>query len=323
MSGLPTELGAAVAALLEARRHAPLAQRAQEISAKYRANAPSARVIGGMSDAVAYALSRMPATFAAVSAVLAQLQAQAPEFRVRTLLDAGAGPGTAAWAAAEAFTGLEAATLLDNNPAFLQLAEVLGRDHAVLSGAERVAGDLERFTFGESRFDLVTCAYALTELNDEALVGAVDRLWAHCGGVLAIIEPGRPRDYQRLMRVRDRLFAAGARIVAPCPHQGPCPLVAPDWCHFSVRLPRSRRHMRMKGASLAYEDEKFSYLVVARPEVDAAPAAGRIIRPPVVTKFSITLPTCRPDGTRDVVVVKRDGEAFRRARRLGWGDANG
>lgn len=117
MTGLPVELGTAIDSLLEGQRHGRLAQRAQQISAKYRANAPSAQAIGEMSDAVAYALSRMPATYAAVATVLGELQARAPAFRVRTLLDAGAGPGTAAWATAETFPEMEAATLLDTNPA--------------------------------------------------------------------------------------------------------------------------------------------------------------------------------------------------------------
>src|SRR5690606_23485222 len=94
-----------------------------------------------------------------------------------------------------------------------------------------------------------------------------------------------------------------------------------DWCHFSVRLDRSRQHRLMKGASLAYEDEKFSYLVAGRPEVVARPAAARVIAPPVASKHSIALRLCTGDGVEDVAIAKRDAEAFRRVRRLRWGDA--
>lgn len=320
MSELPAELRTALGTLLEGRGRGELAQRARHISQQYRANTPSARAVAGKSDAVAYALSRMPATYAATVAVLSELAARAPAFRAGTLLDAGSGPGTAAWAASEVFADLGAVTLLDGNPAFLELAGVLGDGHAVLGRAERRAGDITKFGLAGRRFDLVTCAYALTELGDAELDAATDRLWAHCGGALAIIEPGRPRDYRRLMLVRERLFAAGARIVAPCPHQRPCPLATPDWCHFSVRLPRSREHMRMKGASLPYEDEKFSYLVVARDTVAATPAHGRIIGPPEASKFAVTLPACGLEGVGKVLISKRDPEAFRRARRLDWGD---
>ena len=48
---------------------------------------------------------------------------------------------------------------------------------------------------------------------------------------------------------------------------------APDWCHFTQRLPRSRAHKQIKGAELPFEDEKFSYVALTR-----APAA-RASRP--------------------------------------------
>ncbi|MGI8802059.1 MAG: small ribosomal subunit Rsm22 family protein, partial [Solirubrobacteraceae bacterium] len=47
----------------------------------------------------AYAAYRAPATYAAVAAALTQVRLLRPEWRPRTLLDLGAGPGVAAWAA--------------------------------------------------------------------------------------------------------------------------------------------------------------------------------------------------------------------------------
>jgi ribosomal protein RSM22 (predicted rRNA methylase) len=274
-------------------------------------------VIGGADDAVAYALSRMPATYAAVSAVLEELQARAPEFAPKTLLDAGAGPGTAGWAVAEAFEGI-APTLMDHNRAFLTLAGTLAEGTA-LAGAELLEADLGRFEL-PTRYDLVTCAYALTELPDAEMLAAAERLWRHSDGVMALIEPGRPRDYQRLMAVRRRLIELGGRVLAPCPHEHDCPLAEPDWCHFSVRLSRSRDHMRMKGGTLGYEDEKYSYLVVARPGI-GAPAPGRVLRRPEENKFSVTLAVCGADALEARVVPSRDKPAFKAAKKLDWGDA--
>jgi ribosomal protein RSM22 (predicted rRNA methylase) len=209
-------------------------------------------------------------------------------------------------------------TLLDHNREFLQLAAVLAEAEG-RRDAEFVQSDLQRLAL-DRRFDLVTCAYALTELSDGGAAAVTERLWAHCDGVLAIVEPGRPRDYQRLMVARDRLIQLGGTLLAPCPHEQRCPLVAPDWCHFSIRLPRSREHMRMKGGTLGYEDEKFSYLIVARPDLAAAATAARVIKPPVETKFSVTLPLCTTEGLREPTVLKREGAAFKAARKLEWGD---
>lgn len=314
MSELPPGLAAVIRTLAEG--HSGLADRSGRISEHYRRAGASHGVVGEQSDAIAYALSRMPATFAAVSRVLEELQQRAPGFAPASLLDAGAGPGTAAWAAGESFGGLRK-TLFDHNREFLDLARTIAAEQS--DPAELLRDDLSGFALGRS-FDLVTCAYALTELGDTAVLDAAERLWRHTAGVLVIVEPGRPRDYQRLLAVRARLIERGGTVLAPCPHDAACPLVAPDWCHFSVRLSRSREHMRMKGGTLGYEDEKFSYLVVAHPGIgDRTPA--RVIRPPEENKFSVSLPLCAPDGAQLRVVASRDKSAFKAARKLRWGDA--
>lgn len=317
MTDLPAELSAAVRRLAEGRKG--LGDSSTRISKHYRQRGASRQVIGGADDAIAYALSRMPATYAAVSAVLAELKARAPDFAPRTLLDAGAGPGTAGWAVVEAFEDV-ASTLMDHNQAFLALAETLAEGSA-LAGAALVEADLSRFE-QQTRYDLVTCAYALTELPDAEMLAAAERLWRHCDGVLALIEPGRPRDYERLMAVRQRLIELGGRVLAPCPHEAPCPLVEPDWCHFSVRLSRTRDHMRMKGGTLGYEDEKFSYLILARNGI-GTPARGRVLRRPEENKFSVALSVCAPEGLEARVVPSRDKPAFKAAKKLDWGDAVG
>jgi ribosomal protein RSM22 (predicted rRNA methylase) len=315
MTDIPQALQQAVRELAAGQRG--LKERAGRISAHYRERGASRDVIGGSADVFAYALSRMPATYAAISAVLDELKARAPGFAPATLLDAGAGPGTAGWAAVEAFAGI-GPTLMDHNRSFLSLAGTLA-EGSPLAGAELIEADLGRFDL-KRRFDLVSCVYALTELSDAEMLAAADRLWRHCDGVLVIVEPGRPRDYQRLMAVRRRLLELQGRVLAPCPHENECPLVEPDWCHFSVRLNRSREHMRMKGGTLGYEDEKFSYLVVARPGIGER-APGRVLRRPEENKFSVTLAVCASDRLETRVVPSRDKPAFKAAKKLEWGDA--
>jgi ribosomal protein RSM22 (predicted rRNA methylase) len=317
VTDLPVELAVAVRRLAEGRKG--LADSSSRMSEHYRQRGSSRQVIGGADDAIAYALSRMPATYAAVSAVLDELKARAPDFAPATLLDAGAGPGTAGWAAVEAFTGIDA-TLMDHNRAFLGLARTLAEGSS-LAGAELVEADLARFDL-KRRFDLVSCVYALTELSDAEMLAAAERLWRHCDGALVLVEPGRPRDYRRLMAVRRRLIELEGRVLAPCPHENECPLVEPDWCHFSVRLRRTREHMRMKGGTLGYEDEKFSYLVVAQPGIGVR-APGRVLRRPEENKFSVTLAVCAPEGLEIRVVPSRDKPAFKAAKKLEWGDATG
>jgi hypothetical protein len=50
-----------------------------------------------------------------------------------------------------------------------------------------------------------------------AQAGVVARLWDAAQGVLALIEPGTPAGYQRILAARSQLIEAGAQILAPLP----------------------------------------------------------------------------------------------------------
>src|SRR6266404_1764831 len=118
---LPAELKAALDARLEGLSRNAAAGRAASISQTYRDGGGSG-AIRSETDALAYALARMPATYAAVTASLNALREIRTDFSPKSLLDIGAGPGTASWAAAEAFSTLQHFTLLDANDALRKLA---------------------------------------------------------------------------------------------------------------------------------------------------------------------------------------------------------
>ena len=68
---------------------------------------------------VAYLASRASATFAAAAAVFRQVAVQRPEWRPRSLLDVGAGPGVATWAARERWPTLDELVLVEIEPEML------------------------------------------------------------------------------------------------------------------------------------------------------------------------------------------------------------
>ena len=118
---LPAELKAALDAKLQGLSRNDIASRAALISKTYRDGGGSG-AIRSEADALAYALARMPATYAAVVASLNALGEIAPDFVPHSLLDVGAGPGTASWAAAATFPSLQSFALLDANAALRALA---------------------------------------------------------------------------------------------------------------------------------------------------------------------------------------------------------
>lgn len=317
---LPPALRAAIDRELSGASRRDLAQRTAATTDAYRAGRGSSAVIKGRDDALAYALARLPATYAADARAFAEAQARAPDFAPTTLLDAGCGPGGGSWAALEAWPSLERITWFDASAPFLDMAQRLAADAPQpLGRATPQPGDLTLGPF--PRADLVLASYALAEIAPPAQPQAVERLWAACDGLLALVEPGTPAGYARILAAREVLIAAGARILAPCPHQAACPLAAPDWCHFSVRLPRSRDHRLAKGAEVPFEDEKFVYLLAARPALAASPATGRILARPKAGKPGIEFKVCGVGALERRFVARRDKLDHAKARRLDWGDA--
>jgi ribosomal protein RSM22 (predicted rRNA methylase) len=315
---LPAELKAALDARLEGRPRGDVAARAAVISKTYRDGGTSS-AIKSETDALAYALARMPATYAAVSACLnAALEAR-PDFAPRTLLDVGAGPGTASWAASEAFPSLTSLMLLDTNPALRALALDLQRGSTRLNGLNYDAGEAHAALAKAEAADLVIASYLIGELGEAERKLLVEAMWAKARDMLLIVEPGTPAGYARILNARTQLIAAGAHVLAPCPHDHACPLQAPDWCHFSQRLARSRAHKQVKGADVPFEDERFAYVVFTREPVAARPC--RILSQPVIGKAEISAKLCTPDGVAIAKVPRRDKAAYAAARHWRWGDA--
>ena len=122
---LPAALKASIDRFLEGVSRHELARRASALSVSYRGGEASRTTIAGEADVVAYLSSRLPATFAASAAAFAAAGNRVPAFAPQSLLDVGAGPGTASWAAAEAWPGLDRITMLDSNRHFLAVASEL------------------------------------------------------------------------------------------------------------------------------------------------------------------------------------------------------
>ena len=282
-----------------------MAAEVERLSAAYR-GADRARAARTPAAVAAYLAYRVPATYAAAAFVFRHVAERRPGWAPGTLLDAGAGPGVAAWAALEAWPSLERVTCVEAEPAMV----AAGRE--LLPEAEWVEGDV-----GAARgpADLVLASYVLGELATPS----VAPLWAAAADTLALIEPGTPDGYRRVLAARAEVLAAGGRTVAPCPHDLACPLQADDWCHFAVRLPRSKLHRRAKGVELGWEDEKLSYAVLSRALVERP--AARIIRRPEVRSGHVRLVTSDEDGTiRRRTLARSDGAAYREARKALWGD---
>src|ERR1700738_438680 len=157
---LPAELKSALDAKLQGLSRNDAAGRAASISQTYRDGGGSG-AIKSEADALAYALARMPATYAAVTASLNALGEIRPDFAPSSLLDVGAGPGTATWAAAEAWPSLQSFALLDANSALRELALDLGSRSLRLGNMKYRLGEAFAALADSEAADLVVASYMI------------------------------------------------------------------------------------------------------------------------------------------------------------------
>ena len=303
---LPAPLRAAIEA--EARLHPTpdLAAAARRLSEDYRKTGTSR--ISTPLEAAAYAASRMPATFAALSAAFREI-----DVKIDSVLDLGAGAGAAGWAAKAHFGDSVQVTAVEPN-------ELLRRLGAGFCPDFHWRGGDYRNLSGLPGHDLVVFGYSLGESAPAVALEVLERSYLLAIKVLVIVEPGTPSSFGQLLPARQRLIELGATIAAPCPHQGPCPLAGDDWCHFAVRTDRSKIHKLLKGGQAGFEDEKFSYLVALRSPPGATPTFARILRHPLIEPKSITLKLCEPAGLADIRIRANDKRAAKAARKSSWGE---
>ncbi|MFE5213085.1 MULTISPECIES: small ribosomal subunit Rsm22 family protein [unclassified Streptomyces] len=313
-------LRTALAELLDGLPSKEVAAAVDRLIANYRGDTPTdAPILRDRADVAAYAAYRMPATFEAVRSALAAFADAVPAAAPGSHLDVGGGTGAATWAVTATWPGGRDVTVLD----WAEPALALGRQIAAANPALRNAR-WQRARIGAGLTldpaDLVTVSYVLNELSAADRTALVDAA-AGAAQSVVIVEAGTPAGYARVIEARDRLIEAGFRIAAPCPHSAACPIEpGRDWCHFSARVGRSSLHRQVKGGSLAYEDEKFSYVAATR--LPAEPAPARVVRRPQIRKGQVLLDLCEAEEQlRRATVTKRHGDLYKAARDAEWGDA--
>lgn len=301
---------------------AHLKQAREGLTARYRQGQPQERQITTELERRSYLLTRLPATYAVISEVFRQILLRCtPLAHVLSILDLGAGPGTAIWAACEHFPALQNVTAIEADSHFIALGKRLAEagNSPVFSHFSWICQNLQE-NIPLPAHDLVILSYSIGEIRDEMLLTLMERAFAAANQMMIVIEPGTPAGFERIRRMRSHLIALGGYPVAPCPHASACPILAPDWCHFSVRLERSSLHRRLKGGSLSYEDEKFAYSAVAKSP--PATVQDRIIAAPQVRSGHIRLKLCTQTGCiQQTIISKKQGPLYKDARKLSWGDS--
>ncbi|HEY2116333.1 MAG TPA: small ribosomal subunit Rsm22 family protein [Candidatus Angelobacter sp.] len=317
---LPAELLDAIQQETDKVDRRKLVQATAQLTERYKAADFSIPAVATEAHRAAYLAVRLPATYAALRRVFAEINVRAPQAEIASMLDLGAGPGTALFAASEEFASLQQTTLVEADAEWLALGKRLAAPPRLPENL-KVQWSKQDLRSGLAceKHDLAVISYTLGELPQAAAEAVLNKAWKCAGKFLVVVEPGTRRGFAAVNAARSALIANAAHIFAPCPHAGICPMAeAGDWCHFSQRVERTSQHRQLKGGDLGYEDEKFSYVVAAKTAMP--PAGARIVRHPGKHTGHVQLALCTVEGKIENRTVTRSSkEDYKRARKADWG----
>lgn len=319
MSSLPIELQEAISEEASQFSEDALKKAVLELSERYRLPQTQYKAhIASKAHRAAYLYTRLPATYAVADSVFKEFTARWEGIPIKSVLDLGAGPGTASWAAADIFPMLEKVTLVERDPELLAMGRKLAKSspHAALKEANWLLGDLQNAsTWG--KHDLAVFSYSIGELPLEAALSVLQAAW-NLSEAVVIIEPGTPKGFERVRRLREKLLSLGAHLLAPCPNHLLCPMADGNWCHFSQRIQRTSLHRRLKAGSLGHEDEKYSYMIgVIQP---ATSYTARILRHPVKRPGMTRLELCTEGRLEERTISRKQKEIYKLSQKVIWGD---
>lgn len=310
---IPQELRLAIEKQLEGNKTSAIIENSQIISKRYRQNTDGTKkLLTEQEEAVAYSISRMPATYCAVYSVFQHIL-EINNGKISSLLDVGAGTGSATWAINE-LIDLDKITCLEREKVMINTGKELMKN-TELKDIEWKECDILKDDIKE-KADIVVTSYMINELSEKE--NAILKLWEATEKILVIIEPGTPAGYKNIIEAREILLKQGAKIIAPCSHQGKCGLPKDDWCSFYVRVARSGIQRLSKKGELGYEDEKFSYIAFSKTQENNG--KERILRHPQIKQGHIKIKLCTPNGIEQRTITKKDGQIYKKVKKLDAGD---
>ena len=252
-----------------------------------------------------YVQSRMPATQAVCEKVFSQIK---KNVNITSILDLWCGSGSATYAALKIFPSLSTIHLIDQHNYY---------EYDFSQPYQFFKQNFKDLNFSQS-YDLIVASYAINECDDKLVENLLHYAWKYTNKYLVVIEPGTPHGYSAFLKARQHLIDQGAFLMAPCPHECACPLVHPDWCHFKIRLHRTKIHQQIKQGTKSFEDESYIFGIFSKHQEQKT--INRIIKKPIKKSGHILFNLCTPDGLENETVSRKDKIRYVKAKRLEWGD---
>lgn len=295
-------------------QHSKIIEESKSISKKYRENdGRGKKLVTKKTEALAYAISRMPATYCAVYSVLSQCLKNYKQ-NINTVLDVGAGTGAATWAINN-LINTEKITCLEREDEMRKIGSQLMNKQ--IKNVQWESFDLTQDEI-QQKADIVVTSYVINELTEADRQKAIIKMWNATNSMLVIIEPGTPEGFSHILKAREILLEQGANIIAPCTHNNKCHIGKDDWCSFYVRVARNKLQRQAKNGELGFEDEKFSYIAFSRTSIQHENAV--ILRHPQINSGYVKVKICNENGIEEKIYSKKDKEIYKKIRKMNAGD---
>ena len=248
--------------------------------------------------------------------VLRELKLRGWAPSTRSVLDWGCGSGIAARRLISFFgpEQFDSLAVWDHSPVACDYAaEAAAKAFPSLDVASVTPG----FLSSTEPVGLLVVSHVLNELSPDALA-ALRALVTRAESVLWV-EPGTHAVSRALGALREE-FRPAFRVVAPCTHQGACPILAPGnerhWCHHFAPPPSeifANSHWVKFGqrAGIDLRSLPYCFLALDRRPSTAAPAGlSRVIGRPEHFKPYARLLNCDATGLAELTVLKRTAPAL-------------
>ncbi|MHB8483908.1 MAG: small ribosomal subunit Rsm22 family protein [Nitrospiria bacterium] len=181
----------------------------------------------------------------------------------------------------------------------------------------------------KEEFDFIFIGNLLNEMKQnghspEALAAWIKSMVARLTprGTIFIIEPALRKTSRDLLEIRNLIAAEGAAsVIAPCLHQGPCPIMTPegsikDWCHQEKEWEAPEWiHQIDRQIGNRKDALKYSYLILTSPEwkPNHPPLLWRTVSEVLSTKGKNELFLCNASGRLRFYLLNKEENSANRS----------
>ncbi|KAF8240735.1 hypothetical protein L208DRAFT_1231139 [Tricholoma matsutake] len=269
-------------------------------------------------DGTAFASIALPAHYSAIFSVFDHLKRRlGPTWKIERVINWGAATGSGLWASLYSFQHSIPAEAnsaehrlnstittylgIDKREGLVTVGKRLLRNvdlNSLSVSWQRSFRDEDKIPRSDGQDTIALSAFMLTSLPTPlARKALVKEMWESGAHVMVLIDHNTTAGFEAIAQARqylldmgrkefedpetDELPIRGSHVVAPCPHDGACPLHHPGSilvCGFAQRWQRPSFVRLTKHSGVGHEDIEYSYVVIRRGARPSPPTTnyGRI-----------------------------------------------